>query len=140
MLDLAAKIKTYAATLVSFVVIDVIWLLLVASPMFKRDVGPLLRDQPDLVAAAAFYVIYAFGLVALAVAPAVARQSTVAALYSGAIVGLTAYATFDLTALAILKGWTFQLALIDMAWGTLSSALAACVGAIVGLRTAGTAP
>ncbi len=140
MQSLTSKMKAYAASLLSFVVLDAAWLVLVATPMFKRDVGPLLREQPDLVAAVAFYLIYAFGLCALAVVPAIERRAIMAAAGAGATVGLTAYATFDLTALAILKGWTIELALIDMAWGTVVSAIAACVGASVGMRSAGTSP
>ena len=131
MSNVVTLIKVYVATLVSFVVLDATWLLLVAAPMFKRDVGFLLRDQPDLAAAGVFYLIYAVGLVILAVAPAIARGRAAAALWGGAIVGLTAYATFDLTALAILKGWTVRLAVIDMTWGTTASALAAYCGAIL---------
>ena len=55
----------------------------------------------------------------------------------GAVLGLTAYATFDLTSLAIIKGWTPGLAAVDMAWGTVLSAIAAVAGYAAGKRMHG---
>ena len=123
-----------AATLVTFVALDVAWLMLVAHGLFQSQLGPILRPQPDLMAAAAFYPIYAGGLVMLAVRPALQARSLLSAATNGAILGLTAYATFDLTNLAIIKGWTLGLALVDMAWGTIVSAIAASVGGAAGMH------
>lgn len=118
----------YAATLCAFVVLDAIWLQFVAIEMFRQNVGAILRDQPDVGAAVAFYAIYAAGLYGLAVRPALAVQQRQAALANGALVGLTAYATFDLTNLAIIAGWTPKLAVLDIGWGTVASAIAALAG------------
>ena len=49
----------------------------------------------------------------------------------GGAIGLTAYATYNLTNLATLKGWASQLALLDMAWGTVASGLAAGSSALL---------
>ena len=46
----------------------------------------------------------------------------------GAAFGLIAYATYDLTNLATLKGWPLGLAAADVAWGTFASAVAATAG------------
>lgn len=124
----------YGVTLLVFVVIDAVWLLAIAGPLVKQEAASLLRAEPDLLAAAAFYVIYAAGLVVLAVRPALDATRAIRALALGAVVGLTAYATFDLTARAIFQGWSWRLALIDMAWGTSASAVAAYAGARFALR------
>jgi uncharacterized membrane protein len=50
--------------------------------------------------------------------PASKSQSVVQALTYGALLGLFAYGTYDLTNLAVLKGFTTRIALIDLAWGT----------------------
>ncbi len=122
------KLAGYAATLVAFLLMDAAWLALVAIDMFRDTLGPILRAQPNVGAIAAFYPIYAAGLYALAVRPGETQRSWRAAATNGALVGLTAYATFDLTNLAIISGWTPLLAIVDMAWGTVVSAIAAAVG------------
>jgi uncharacterized membrane protein len=121
-------LKIYAATLIALVTLDAVWLIFIANAFFKSQVGPLLREQPDLAAAGLFYLIYAGGLVILAVAPSLRERSAQAAAWRGAVLGLTAYATFDLTSLAIIEGWTRAVAVVDIAWGTFLSALASLAG------------
>ena len=47
---------------------------------------------------------------------------------SGALLGPIAYSTYDLTNLATLRGWSAKLALINLAWGTIVTRLAATAG------------
>ena len=47
---------------------------------------------------------------------------------NGAVIGLVAYATYDLTNLAVVKDWPLGLTFIDMAWGTMVSGIAATAG------------
>ena len=121
-------LTVFAATLLAFVAPDAAWLILVANAFFKSQLGALLRSQPDLTVAAVFYLIYTGGLVILVVAPALRDRSSKAAACRGAVLGLTAYATFDLTNLAIIQGWTLAVTLVDIAWGTIVSALASYAG------------
>lgn len=118
----------YAATLVAFLALDAAWLGLFAIEMFNVHIGAILREAPNVGAVVAFYVVYAAGLHVLAVRPARQTGSLRQAAASGALVGLTAYATFDLTNLAIIAGWPLELAIADMTWGTVASALAATAG------------
>ncbi len=124
----------FLATLVVFVLLDAAWLWLVGLKMFQNHVGSILRPEPMLGAVIAFYPVYAVGLVVLAVQPAVAARSLAAAALKGALLGLTAYATFDLTNLAVIKGWTIGLASMDIAWGVVGSAIAALAGYAAGSR------
>ncbi len=124
----------FAASLLTFVVLDAAWLMLVAIGQFQAHIGPILNPQPNLMAAAAFYVIFASGLVLLAVRPALQQSSWAVGATNGAVLGLTAYATFDLTNLAVIKGWTLGLAMLDMAWGTALSCVAALAGYAAGMR------
>jgi uncharacterized membrane protein len=121
-------LSVFAATLLAFVALDAAWLAFVANAFFKSQLGALLRSQPDLTVAAVFYLIYTGGLVILVVAPAMRERSAKAAVWRGAVLGLTAYATFDLTNLAIIQGWTLAVTLVDIAWGTIASALASLAG------------
>jgi len=78
--------------------------------------------------AVAFYLLFAAGLVVLAVRPGLEAGSLRLATGNGAMLGLVAYATYDLTNQATLRNWTTALTLTDLAWGTLLSAIAATVG------------
>ena len=121
----------YFATLVIFLAIDVVWLKAVAGPMFRRHVGALMLDEPRLEVAAGFYAFYCIGIVYFAAAPA--AGDPLAAFRDGALFGLFAYAAYETTNLATLKGWTWRMAALDTAWGgLLTGASAAGAVALVG--------
>ena len=103
---------------VLFVLLDLVWLTLVADNLYARLLGDLLADQPNTAAAVAFYALFLLGLVYFAIGPAVARDSITLAARSGALFGLVTYATWDLTSLAVLEGFPAALVPIDLAWGT----------------------
>ena len=103
---------------VLFVLLDLVWLTLVADSLYARLLGDLLADQPNTAAAVAFYALFLLGLVYFAIGPAVARDSIALAARSGALFGLVTYATWDLTSLAVLEGFPAALVPIDLAWGT----------------------
>lgn len=126
--------RAWLATFVVLAVLDAAWLMLVAVKLFQREVGPILRTEPVLWAILAFYLVYTIGLFLLAVQPALAERSAGKAARNGALVGLTAYATFDLTNLAVIKGWTVNLAATDITWGVILSTLAALAGYLAGAR------
>ena len=117
----------YAAVFVSMVVIDMIWLRLIAVQWYADGMGPLLSNSPNLWAAAAFYLLFPVGLLIFAVFPS-EDASVIKAVVMGALFGFFAYATYDLTALAVIKGWPVGLTFLDMAWGTLVSGVSAGAG------------
>jgi uncharacterized membrane protein len=125
---------TAIVVLLAFVLLDAAWLSLFAVDLFQKRLGPILRPEPSIAPIAAFYLIYAAGLVVLAVRPALAANSWRTAAALGAVVGLTAYATFDLTSLAVIDRWTVDLAVVDIVWGVVASALAAILGFAAGSR------
>lgn len=121
-------LKAFAATLATYLVVDGLWLTFAAAPLFKSELAGLLRAEPNLAAAAAFYLIYAGGATWLAVLPALEANSLRAAASRGAVLGLTAYATFELTSLAIIQGWSVLVALVDTLWGAVVTTVAAVAG------------
>ncbi len=135
---MTSPIAAYAMTLVLFVAIDLVWLMGPGRPFYVAEIGSLLRGQPNLPAAIAFYVLYAFGLCYFAVMPGFKAGLPWQALVQGALLGLIAYATYDLTNLAVVNGFTTRIALIDMFWGSLlSGAVAwACCRALLALGMA----
>ena len=71
----------------------------------------------------------------LVVLPALRDQRALSAvLISGALLGLLAYGTYDLTNQATLRGWSSLITAIDMAWGATLTAVVAAVAVIVARR------
>lgn len=111
-------------TLIAFAVIDSIWLGLTAGPVYKPLMGDLMAPRINMPAAVAFYGLYAFGVTWFLTFPALSGQLPVHGLPAGwsltvsaALLGLMAYGTYNLTALAVLRDWSPKLVLIDMVWG-----------------------
>lgn len=98
-------------------VFDAFWLTVVASKFYKSQIGGLLLEKPNMTAAVMFYVIYVIGIVAFVLSPALEKGSWQYALGYGALFGFVAYATYDLTNLSTLKGFTTKLVVVDMLWG-----------------------
>lgn len=121
----------YIATVVVFLGLDAIWLTRVALGMYRRELAGLLLDQPNLVVAGIFYLVYVAGLVVLAINPALNGGNWVTALLMGGVLGLVAYGTYDITNLSTLKGWSVTVTIADLLWGTVVSAVSATAGYFV---------
>ena len=117
----------YLAVFLARFVIDMVWRRVIAVSWYQQGMGPLLAASPNLAAAAAFYLLYPVGLRIFAVFPAEGSGVMKAALM-GALFGFFAYSTYDLTNLAVVKGWPLGLTFIDMAWGTLVSGVSSALG------------
>jgi uncharacterized membrane protein len=127
--------KTFALSYVSAAVImlgfDAIWLTLTATPLYRARLGTLMLDKPEAVPAVVFYVLYVLGVVVLVILPAVSARSWEFALTRGALLGCIAYATYDLTNQATLRGWSPVITCADIVWGTILTAAAATGGYLV---------
>ena len=123
-----ALLIAFAATLLSFLVIDAIWIGTVVRNLYDREVGELLRESPRLLPALVFYIGYAAGIVLLAVRPGVTQDSIAVTLAYGAVFGALAYGTFTITNYSILTNWTLTLVITDIAWGAVLTAVAAACG------------
>lgn len=122
------SLLAYVATAIAFCALDFIWLSTVAPSFYQQQVGALLLAAPRPLPALAFYLLYVAGLVVFCVLPAVDASSWRKAALLGSLFGLVAYATYDLSNLATLKGWTDPVALVDMLWGAVASMLASTSG------------
>ena len=121
-------IAAYIAAAVSFLALDALWLGVVAQKLYQREFGSMLLEKPNMGAAAAFYALYLFGVVFFAVKPALESGGWTRALLQGALFGLVAYATYDLTNLATLKGFPVRVVAPDLIWGMVVTAVAALAG------------
>nr|WP_315438416.1 DUF2177 family protein [uncultured Pseudomonas sp.] len=127
----------YLVTLVAFLLLDGIWLGVLMAPTYRELLGSLMLEKPLLVPAAVFYCLYVVGCVQFVVLPALSWQR---AAKMGALLGLVAYGTYDLTNWATLRGWSVQVSLMDWAWGTFATAVACSVGFLVMKRLLSSAP
>ena len=117
-------------------ILDFFWLGFIAKELYYREMGSLFREKPDMTAALLFYVIYVIGVTVFVINPAVQSGSLVSTLLQGALFGFVAYATYDLTNLATLKGFSKKIVVIDLVWGAALTAVVA-VGTYVICRIVG---
>lgn len=122
----------YAASLgaiaLIMVALDVLWIGVIAKPLYQQGIGHLMAQNPRVGVAALFYAVYAVGLLMFVVIPGSASSNWHIPLMRGALFGFFAYATYDLTNLATLRDWPIGLSVLDMAWGAGASAAAAVGG------------
>lgn len=121
----------YVAALVVMVALDMLWLGVIAKSFYQQGIGHLMADQPNIVAAVAFYLIYAAGLVLFVLGPYGEDPLWGRTLLMGALFGFCAYATYDLSNLATLKDWPVPLTVIDIFWGSIISLISAAAGKFV---------
>lgn len=111
-------------SIVSMLAIDAVWLSTMAKRFYGKYIGHLMATTPELLPAAIFYVIYTIGLTILVVVPAIeGGYSTIKTLLYGAVFGLVAYATYDLTNQATLREWPTIVTAVDLLWGTFLTAI-----------------
>ena len=130
-------LAAYGASALAFVAADAVWLTLAGPRLYRPALGPLLAERLNGGAAIAFYAVYLFGVVALAVVPALRTGQWRTAAWSGLILGLVAYGTYDLTNQATLKLWATRVTVLDMTWGGALTALVATLGFLAARKAGG---
>jgi uncharacterized membrane protein len=127
----------YGASAVIFIALDFAWLSIMGPTFYRRTLGDIALPTFKLAPAALFYAIYVFGIVFLAVMPAIETGKWQTAALRGIVFGLCAYATYDLTNHATLRNWTAALSAVDIAWGTTLTATTAVLGYLIARLIAG---
>lgn len=128
------RVRELGVATVCFLVLDGIWLGVVAPPLYDAFLGDLLADEPVVGAAVLFYAVFLVGLVHFVIHPAVLAGSVRQAAGSGAFFGLVTYATWDLTNLAVIRDFPALLVPIDLAWGAALSASVSAIACHVAIR------
>ena len=134
---MTASVFLVALTGAFILALDIVWLRFATQSVYAPEIGALLRAKPNIPAAAAFYVLYLLGVVIFVVQPAFEQGSAMRALTYGALFGLVAYGTFNLTNRAVMRGYTTRIAIIDMAAGSLITATTSCLAVWIALRSTG---
>lgn len=124
-------VAVYILTLATFLAVDAVWLGVVAKDMYRREIGHLLAPSVRWGAAAAFYLLYIAGILILVVLPG-AKAPLLRTAALGALFGLIAYATYDLTNLATLDRWPLGVTLADLAWGAFVTGVTAAAAHLYG--------
>ena len=129
-------LPAYLACALTMLVLDALWLGVLATDFYRSGIGHLMMDKPDFSAAAVFYVLYVAGIIVFVVAPARDGSTRTHAALRGALFGFFCYMTYDLTNMATLKGWPLQLAVVDILWGMFITAASALAGHLAAKATA----
>lgn len=136
-MSLSLLLKIYASMTVAFLAIDLVWIGLVANRFYQKHLGFMLRPDVQWAPAVLFYLLFVSAMLVFAVLPGLERASLWRAVVLGAFLGLVAYATYDLTNLALAKGFPAIVAVVDMLWGMTIAAVIAGVGYGVGRALGG---
>lgn len=127
---------TYVSVALTFVAIDMVWLRIMVERLYRPVLGDMLRAEPNLAAAAVFYLLYPIGLIWFAVLPAQQDGGALRALTSGVLLGCFTYATYDLTNQATLRNWSTGLTLVDVIWGSALAGVSSWIGYLVAQKLA----
>lgn len=121
----------YAAVISTILVFDGFWLGLIAKKFYANQLGSLMIKKVKALPALAFYLLFAVGLVILAVRPEDATNTLGNCAFLGAVVGFIAYGTYNMTNYATLRDWPIKMTAVDWPIGTGLSALASTMGFLV---------
>ena len=127
-------VTAYLAAGIAFLIVDAIWLTTMADTLYRPLLGDKLEPQFRLAPAICFYLIYIGGVVFFAILPALQGGGLAKAALNGAVLGLVAYATYDLTNQATLKDWPLAVTLADIPWGAFVTAVGASAGFLAANR------
>ena len=119
--------KVYLVAFLVFLLIEGIWLVLIAKDFYKKEIGFIMSESPKILPTIVFSVLFVLGLVFFVINPALAKDSWKYALLVGLIFGLISYSIYDLTALATLKDWPLKVTIVDLIWGSSMSAIVSTV-------------
>ncbi|UXU76029.1 MULTISPECIES: DUF2177 family protein [unclassified Paracoccus (in: a-proteobacteria)] len=131
------NLMLYAATLVIFLVIDILGITLMIRPLFERHVGHLLAEPLRMVPAMGFYAAYVVGVLIFVSVPALTAGRPLQALAMGALLGLMCYGTYEMTNYATLRDWSIQQVVVDTLWGAVLTGFSAWAGVALMLQWQG---
>jgi len=122
----------YGTSLLTYLILDAIWLGFVAKKSYLAEMQGLLRDDYIVWPWFVFYLTYVFAIVHLAIRPHWRDASFKPLMFSSATLGLASYGAYNLTVYSIIDGISLSIALKDWAWGIcVTTASALCGGLTV---------
>jgi uncharacterized membrane protein len=122
-------IKQFLIMALAMLMLDALWLTLrfkYHNALFKAVQHS--EVEMRIIPAALIYLVIPAAVLYFAVLPS---KSPKEAAINGALLGASIYSVYDLTNLATLKGWTIEMTITDILWGTTVCTLGAFIGAYV---------
>ena len=123
--------KEYLVAFFVFLGLDMIWLTLISKKLYQENLGYIMAEKVNFLAAVLFYLLFVGGMVFFVIHPAIQKDAPLYALAAGAFLGLLCYATYDLTNLASIKNWPLLITVIDLIWGTFVTGATCWLAALI---------
>jgi uncharacterized membrane protein len=125
-------IISFFSVLISLLLIDIVWLTVMSKNFYSKQIGHLLSESPKLFPAGIFYLIYSFGIIFFVVLPAIQGNFNISKTFIyGALLGIIAYGTYDLTNHATIKDWPTIVTAVDIVWGALLTGTVAVIALLI---------
>ena len=124
-------LTAYIVAALIFAVLDVVWILGVANPLYQSTIGGILAAKTNFVAAVLFYVIFVAGMVHFGVRPNSPEATIRQRVTGAALFGFFTYATWALTGLAVLRDFTAIVAVTDILWGAAACSLVTWLTSVI---------
>lgn len=121
-------VLAYFLTLICFFAVDLLWLGVIAAPLYSKILGDLFATNPNWVVAILFYCLYILGIFYFAILPGIKVHSHSLAIRNGLLFGFFNYMTYNLTNWAVIQSWPGHLIVIDLPWGIVITGVTASIG------------
>jgi uncharacterized membrane protein len=113
------EIKLFLIVLISILIIDGIWIGLIAKNFYKTEMKNIARFKDGgfnvrWVPVAILYILMTLGIIYFVNPHSGVEISN---LFRGAFLGLIMYGVYDLTNYSLLKDFSLKLAAVDIVWG-----------------------
>ena len=121
-------LQVFIGTLV-MVIIDIPVIRFVIKPTLEKANSSIVAERPNIVAALIFYVGYV--AITAYILSKIPSNTIAQSMITGALLGLLAYGTYELTNKAVIKDWSWQMVVVDMIWGTTLTAVIAGILSLI---------
>ena len=115
-------------TSIIFLVIDILWLSFAVKNFYRPQLGDILNDKPVMWAAVLFYLTYVLGIAIIILQPAISNDSISQAFWTGIVLGVVAYGTYNFTNMASVKNWSISVVFVDVFWGGILTGTSSSLG------------
>ncbi|NRH21129.1 DUF2177 family protein [Candidatus Gracilibacteria bacterium] len=111
---------SYISGILTLLILDGFMIWFVILPTFKKYIPTYLNTDMNFIAAIAFYLLYILVLLLLVIQPGIEQNLPISKIITNsALLGFGAYMTYELTSMSVMKGWSWEMVLIDTTWGTI---------------------
>tara|TARA_A100001011_G_scaffold225552_1_gene233597 strand:- start:123 stop:503 length:381 start_codon:yes stop_codon:yes gene_type:complete len=109
-------LRVYLVALAVFLIIDLVWIGLVAKNFYFSQLDSLLSGQVNWAPALLFYALFILGLVVFVILPHQEAPVIKQLLYC-ILFGAVTYGTWNLTCYSLFKDFPWQVVAVDLTWG-----------------------